>query len=108
MTLGRILMPSTLRKVGQYTVCYADIDQNRHVNNTRYADIFANFLPMKDKRICAITVSYVNEARIGDTLDVHLACEDGNYYIRTLRPDGKINTEAEIRLCDSTDDLILQ
>ena len=108
IALGHIRMPSALRKVGEYTVCYADIDQNRHVNNTRYADIFANFLPMEDKRMCAITVSYVNEARLGDTLDVHLACEEGNYYVRTVRPDGKINTEAEIRLFDAKADFELQ
>lgn len=108
MALGRICMPSTLRKVGEYTVCYADLDQNRHINNTRYADIFANFLPMDGKRIYKIAISYVNEACLGDTLDVHLAFEEGCYYVRTVRPDGKVNAEAEICLCDAEAVLQLQ
>ena len=108
MTLGHVRMPSVMRRVGEYTVSYADIDRNKHVNNTRYADIFANFLPMDSKRISVITVSYVNEARLGETLDVHLAYEDGAYYVRTIRPDGRINAEAEIYLSEINGDLTLQ
>ena len=108
MVIGHIRMPSTIRKVGEYTVNYSDIDQNCHVNNTRYADIFANFLPMSGKRICAIAISYVAEARLGDALSVYLAEENGCYYLRTVRPDGKVNAEAEIRLCDADEDLQLK
>ena len=52
------------------------------------------------KRIETITISYKNEAVFGDTLSVFLAECDGIYYIRTVREDGKVNSEAEIRLCD--------
>lgn len=92
-------MPSTLKKVGEYTVCYSDLDQNRHINNTKYPDIFANFIPMDGRRIDAITISYMNDARLGDTLDVYLDMADDVYYIRTVRPDGKTNAEAEVHLC---------
>lgn len=100
IALGHLRMPSTIKKTGEYTVCYADLDQNRHINNTRYADVFANFLDMDGKRIEALTVSYVNEARLGDKLEVYTDEVDGTYYLRTVRPDGKINAEAEITLAD--------
>ena len=99
LALSNFRMPDTLREIGKYKVTYADLDQNRHVNNTKYADIFSNFLPLDGKRIETITISYKNEAVFGDTLSVFLAECDGIYYIRTVREDGKVNSEAEIRLC---------
>lgn len=100
MTISRIALPSAMKKVGEYTVTYADLDRNRHINNTSYADIFANFLPMESKRIDAITISYVNEAKQGDKLEVFSEGADSHYYIKTVLPDGKVNAEAQIRLCD--------
>jgi acyl-ACP thioesterase len=100
MPIPRILMPKVMSKVGTYTVNYADLDQNKHMNNTHYPDVYANFLPLNKKRISTITISYLNEAVFGEKLSVYSAVEDGIYYIRTVRPDGKINSEAEITLCD--------
>ena len=31
-------MPKSITEVGSYTVNYADTDQNRHMNNTKYLD----------------------------------------------------------------------
>ena len=98
--LGRIVMPRELDTVGTYTVNYADLDQNNHMNNTRYPDMYSNFLPLDKKRIRSITVSYMNEAASGERLTVQRAYSDGSFYFRTLRQDGKINTEAEIQLAD--------
>jgi len=99
LPLERIVMPKELAEIGKYTVRYADLDRNRHMNNTRYPDMYSNFLPIEGKRISAITISYLNEARIGEELSVYMAEENGVYYIRTLRSDGKVNSEAEIHLC---------
>ena len=100
MELTYSKLPSPMEHVGQYTVCYSDIDQNMHINNTRYADIFANFLPLSGKRISAITISYVNDAKYKDVLDVYMANVDGVYYIRTVKPDGKTNAEVEIHVTE--------
>ena len=100
MQLNHIRMPSTMRKVGEYTVCYADLDRNKHINNTKYPDIFASYLPLDKKRIAAITINYANEARFKETLSVFLAEENGCFYIRTVKSDGKVNAEAEIVLAD--------
>ncbi len=99
MVISHLKLPTVMKAVGKYKVTYADIDQNRHVNNTKYADIFSNFLPLNGKRIDAITVSYANEARAEDELDVFLEGDSDTYYIRTTLPDGRVNAEAEIHIC---------
>ncbi len=100
LPMPRIFMPKDMQPCGTYTVNYADLDQNKHMNNTHYPDMYANFLPLDKKRIESITISYLNEAVFGERLNVSFACENGIYYIRTVKPDGKINSEAEITLCD--------
>ena len=97
--LSRFTLPTIIREVGTYTVNYGDLDQNCHMNNTRYPDMYSNFLPLDGKRIHTLSISYANEARRGERLRVFLA-EAGTdtYYIRTVREDGKVNTEAEILL----------
>lgn len=100
IVLNHIKLPTVLSFSGKYTVNYADLDQNGHINNTRYADIYANFLPMKNKRIASIAINYANEARFGEVMDVFVSNSDDVYYIRTVMSDGKTNSEAEILLTD--------
>lgn len=95
---GRIIMPAEMKEVGTYPVTYGIIDQNRHMNNTAYPDMYASFLPMDGNRISSISINYSNEAPMGDTLTVLSGKRDGIYCFKTLRSDGKINTEAEIEL----------
>ena len=102
LALTRFTTPATARFVGTYTVNYGDTDQNCHMNNTRYPDMYSNFLPLKGKRIRTLSINYQNEAPMGEKLRVERA--DGidgyTYYFRTLREDGKVNTEAEVELED--------
>ena len=102
LPLSRFTMPSVIREVGTYTVNYGDTDQNEHMNNTRYPDMYANFLPMDGKRIRMLSINYLNEAPRAERLRILRADSiDGyTYYFRTLREDGKVNTEAEIILED--------
>lgn len=100
MPLTRLVIPKELDTLGSFNVCYGDTDQNRHMNNTRYPDMYSCFLPLEEKRIESITISYLNEAPMGDTLSVLGKEENGIYYFRTVRGDGKTNSEAEIKLCD--------
>lgn len=98
--LPRFKFPSDAALVGNYKVAYGDLDRNGHMNNTRYPDVYACFLPLKGKRISEITISYNNEAKFAEMLSVYLTMRDGIYYIRTLNEDGRINSEAEIHICD--------
>ena len=100
MALTRIAMPAEMHEVGKYTVSYGMLDQNKHMDNTRYPDIYATFLPMEGHRISEITINYTNEAPCGDTLTVYRGEANGYFYFRTVRSDGKTNSEAEIQLTE--------
>ena len=100
LSLTRIAMPAELKRLGEYTVVYSDLDQNNHMNNTRYPDMYSNFLPLFGKRIDEITISYLNEATNAEKLTLDGAFENGYYYLRSTKENGKINTEAQIRLAD--------
>ena len=100
MALDRILMPKSAQEVGIYTVNYADTDQNRHMNNTHYPDMYANFLDLDGKRVRTMSIQYMNEAPMGERLSVYRAYEDGVYYFKTVRADGEINTLATVELVD--------
>ncbi len=98
MPLGRIRVPESMVDVGEYTVTYAVTDQNRHMNNTTYADLYANFLPMEEKRIRTLSIHYLKEAPMGERLRVQMAQEGEVSYFRTVRQDGEVNTLAEVVL----------
>lgn len=100
LTVGHISLPCELLRVGAYHVNYEATDQNRHMNNTRYPDMYSNYLPLEGKRIKTIAINYMKEARMGEKLDVLRASYDGKYYFKTQREDGEINTIAEISLTD--------
>lgn len=100
LVLAAMKLPTTLMDVGGYGVHYGDVDQNRHMNNTKYPDMYSNYLPLEGKMIRSITINYANEAQIGEKLRVLRAEEDGLFYFRTVRSDGKVNSEAQIELCD--------
>lgn len=56
----------------QYTYC----DTNYHLNNTRYADIVCDALPleqMKQKSVTQMTISYHNEIPVGHEFDLERA-----------------------------------
>ena len=100
LVLGAMKLPSSLTDIGGYGVHYGDVDQNMHMNNTKYPDMYSNFLPLLGRMIRSITINYSNEAQIGEKLRVQRAEENGLFYFRTVRRDGKINSEAQIELCD--------
>ena len=100
LVLAAMKLPSNLIDVGGYGVHYGDVDQNRHMNNTKYPDMYSNFLPLQGKMIRSITINYSNEAQMGEKLRVQRGEEGGIIYFRTVRGDGRINSEAQIELCD--------
>ena len=101
LVLSRFLMPRALEEVGKYKVGYGITDQNRHMNNTTYPDMYSTYLPLEGKRIHTISISYQAEAPAGELLTVLRGIDErGVYYFRTLREDGRVNTEAEVLLAD--------
>lgn len=97
----RIPAPLEMETIGERTIRYSDLDFNRHMNNTRYPDMLCDFLPdtADGKRVIAMSLSYVKEAALGDTVTVHrtLAPDTANtYLIRTTRPDGQVCLDASV------------
>lgn len=100
LVLSAMKLPSSMTDIGGYGVHYGDVDQNMHMNNTKYPDMYSNFLPLQGKMIRSITINYSAEAQIGEKLRVQRGEADGYYYFRTVRSDGRVNSEAQIELCD--------
>lgn len=100
LAFNRFRVPDSAIDVGGYGVHYGDVDRNMHMNNTKYPNMYSNYLPLAGKRISSISINYMSEARIGEKMRV-LRAEDGDlYYFRTVKSDGTVNSEAEITLCD--------
>ena len=101
LELARFVIPREMDEVGKYLVGYGATDQNRHMNNTTYPDMYSSFLPLDGKRIHKISINYRSEAPTGEVLTFMRAHgESDTYYFRTVREDGTVNSEAEISLTD--------
>lgn len=97
----RVHIPRDLNMslVGERPVVYSDLDMNCHMNNTNYPDMLCDFVPdMIGKRVISLSISFANEAKIGEVLKVYMTESDGQYYFRTVRGDGLTNIEAVMML----------
>ena len=95
----RIPAEAELSPVGQRRTEYADVDMNRHMNNTHYPDILCGYIPeITTSRVSSMSLSFVSEAPLGENIEIQMGMHDGFYYFRTLREDGKTNLEARIGL----------
>ncbi len=99
--MPRMRIPSNvlLTLVGEYFASYSVCDVNGHMNNVRYIDMFTDYLRggLYNKRITNIDIAFISEAPMGDILKVYASREvdDGKYYMRAVRSDGKVCAEAE-------------
>lgn len=97
----RFRVPHTeeLTLLGRRRIVYSDLDYNMHMNNTRYADMLCDFLPLeKVPLIKGISLSYLREAAYGDCIDVYATESESRYSFRTVNQNGATCLEAEILL----------
>jgi len=69
-----------MQKNCRQQVCYSLLDQNGHMNNTRYMDWLDDLLPSafhKAHQVQEFTLCYMNEAREGDGIDLQYELSDG-------------------------------
>ena len=98
----RFAADQSLTTVGTRRIYASDLDYNLHMNNTNYPDMLADFLPDRtDRRVMAISLSYLHEARYGDVLTVLCGNEKGDetgnvFCLCVTREDGTPVTEARI------------
>ncbi len=101
-TPPRIVFPAAnpLKLMGEHTVSYGETDQNMHMNNTRYSDMLCDTLDLRGKRIYRMSLNFLNEARLGETVNIYATHHGEHDFFRTVRADGKTNVEAQITLGD--------
>lgn len=101
VTMPQRIHPRTdqLSRVGQYTVRYADTDQNEHMNNTAYANMLCGFLDLHNRYVQHFSINYFQEAPLGSTLSIfYEPGENGEHLFRSVREDGETNVEASFTL----------
>ncbi|MBR1456759.1 MAG: hypothetical protein IJ594_06320 [Oscillospiraceae bacterium] len=90
-TGGEIALPSAMRRAActqeaAFTVPYSYVDLNGHMNNARYFDLAEDSIPAAaaGRRLRLVCTEYAAEARLGETLQVRWAAEQGEldeYYL---------------------------
>ena len=89
MSCGQeIALPGAPKKAAaenssSFTVPYSYLDQNGHMNNTRYFDLAEDIIPapLEGKKLKTILSRYSAEARHGDTIELQWQEKDGVYRI---------------------------
>ena len=94
----RIRQPEgELTLLGKRDIRYSDIDYNMHMNNTRYPDMLCDFMPMdKIQSISEMTLEFLHESALGDTLNFFGASEGNRYYFKTVNTAGDVCLVAEV------------
>ena len=95
----RFRVPHTdeLELLGERRIVYSDLDYNMHMNNTRYADMLCDFMPLEDiPKIKGMSLSYLHEAAFGDVIKIYAKKSDGRYSFRTVNQNGITCLEAEV------------
>ena len=85
-------MENTVKK----QVTYSLLDQNRHMNNTRYMDWLDDLLPSdfhKDNQVQEFTLCYMNEALEGDEIDLQYTLDDGGVFTADAQRQGADRTD---------------
>ena len=84
-TLKKLRLPDTLEPVYDRLVRYSDADENGHMNNSRYADLCCDALPMEELRDCwvqELELNYEKECLQGQTVTIYLARDGLTRYFR--------------------------
>lgn len=83
--------------MGEYTVNYSDTDVNVHMNNANYLDVYCDYLPdVRNNRVITAVINYQAEAPLGATVKIYRGEDEDGYYFRTVRDDGRVNSESLI------------
>ena len=86
-----------LTVLGERKIVYSDLDYNQHMNNTKYADMLCDFLPIERVgNIKGMSLVYLHEAHFGDTVTVRAKENEEGYLVRTVNSEGVACLEAQI------------
>lgn len=84
--------PADAKKLCDREILFSDADYNRHLNNTKYAEIVTDIYSrrLEDSRISHFKIIYAGEAKVFDTVEIF---EGGNILLGTR--DGQRCFECE-------------
>jgi len=77
--LNKINLPDDMPLQGKRPIRFSDLDYNSHLNNAVYGDIICDCLPngATGRQFSEIQINYVNESKLGETLQVYAQEQDG-------------------------------
>ena len=85
-------------RIAQHTVTYSQLDFNRHLNNTRYADIV--FDAVGEEKLADLTgfsIVFSHEAKLHDTLDIYQTVTEQGHTLITAQNGEQTCFIAELR-----------
>lgn len=83
-----------------YTVRYTDLDNNHHMNNLHYVELFLNaFSPefFEENTIVDFELQYISQAYYGDDLRVFLLSEEDTHTLYALNKDNALIASCTIK-----------
>lgn len=83
---------------GEQTAVYSKVDQNAHLNNTEYASVVCDLVPISqitEQPVRSMVLAYHNELRLGETMSLSMGQIENGYDILGER-EGKACFEANI------------
>lgn len=100
--MPRFRLPQVMEEVGSFTIGYADIDFNGHMNNTKYINFVLGFADggMKGRYLKEADMEYHAECRGGETLTVRRGTDGDGQVITFSGADGTERFRAKIMLGD--------
>lgn len=72
-----------------YNVMYSDLDHNKHMNNTNYANLVLSAI--NNKNISHFEINFIKECTVKDKIDIYTLKSDGEYLV------GKVEGEERFR-----------
>ncbi len=79
-------------EVGEETVRYSRLDINHHLNNTEYADIVCDYLPVElicEKPVRKLILHYHQEVKLGETVKILRKEREEGWYVCGALPEKK-------------------
>jgi len=89
-----------LEPVLEHKVVFTDLDHNKHMNNTKFADLSIDSIPeIEDCAIDEMQVNFLSECLYKDTIKTYVkANNDNEYEVIGIKTDGKLSFHTFIKL----------
>ncbi len=94
----KLVKAERLEPAGEQTAVYSKVDQNAHLNNTEYAAVVCDLMPIgfiTERPVRCMVLAYHNELRLGETMSLSMGPIENGFDVVGER-EGKPCFEANI------------